>query len=161
MERSRQKALEMKDKLVQDFQEIRNNLPDDLYKDRHKERHVKQPNGTYKITREMGSCAPPWVSDPCGEEWLQQAGAFLGYLHNNITGPESSLEEIYDEVFIILKTVDKNYEPATVDRTTCSKEAFVIALVRDCLKDEKIPLVFSNKWKEFANNYTRYLMGSV
>lgn len=116
MEATRQRAIELKDILVDSFRQ----------KDRWK--------------------------------WMPEADVLLDYLVNEVTDTDTSEEEITDEAFIILRTVDRDGNPATVDLATCSKEAFVIQLVRDCMFNEHIQLVFSSNWDIFASGYSKYVM---
>ena len=160
MEESRQKAIEMKDELVQDFQKIRDNFSDDFteksFDERHTEKIVTQPNGCYKIVRT--STPPPWLSEQQGEEWIQKTDDFLDYLMNDVQGIEIPEEEIFNEVCIILKGISKDGTEVTIDTVTCSKEAFAIHLVRDCTYKGKAQIIFSNRWVEFAKKYTKYVM---
>ncbi len=118
MDKTRQRALELKDDLVNAFQQ----------------KGVKF-----------------YLPDP-------ETNVLMDYLMNKISETGTSEEEILDEVFIIFRTVDRDGEPATVDLVTCSKEAFVIQLIRDCMMNEHIQLTLSNKWHKFAGPYTKYLL---
>lgn len=92
------------------------------------------------------------------KEWFIEANAFLDYLTNNIADTETPEEEIRDEVFIIIRTVDKDGETAATDLTTCSKAAFVIQLVTDALRSKAAPLTSCSKWNKFAVPYAKYVM---
>ena len=119
MEATRQRAIELKDDLVDSFQQ----------KDKLK--------------------------------WIPKADALLDYLVNEVTDTNTSEKEVTDEAFIILRGVDRNGDPATVDPATCFKEAFAIQLVRDCMYSERIPLTFSSKWDMLALRHTKYIMAAA
>ena len=145
MEATRQKALEMKDELVQDFQQIRNNFPDDF--------------GEGKPTALVSTFKKPsWVFEQQGKEWLQQVDILLKHLMNDVEDTDVSFEEIVDEMYIILKTTNRNGEPAIINITACSKEAFAFYIARECLYYEKLNIVFSDTWKGFSKNFANYVM---
>ncbi len=145
MEQTRQKALEMKDKLVQDFQEIRNNFPDNFRDDSLK-------------LKDSRSTTSSWRTDQQGEKWIKDLDIFLDHLSNNVIGPDKTFEEIVDEISIALKGVSKDGKPGNVNNTTCSKEAFTVCLIRDCLKNEQLPIFVATNWITFAKDYSRLLM---
>lgn len=156
MEQSRQKALEMKDRLVQDFQEIRNNFPANFPDDFPKPKHVKQPNGCYKIIHKPTTSS--WRTDQRGKEWLRNVDLFLDYLTNNVEGLTVTSEEIIEELRIAIKGVSADGKPGTLDIMTCSKEAFGVLILCDCLKKEHLPIIRAGNWHNFAVSYTKYLM---
>lgn len=161
MEQARQQAFKMKDELVLGYKKIRDEFYRDFdQKDRIKPTHVKQPNGTYKIVKKL-DMKPAWISEPEGKEWLQKVDVFFEHLANDLKDTNTSLEEIRDEVFIILRTVNKDGEPATIDPVTCSKEAFVIYIIRKCLKDEKFQMQYSTNWKYFGKEFAKYVMDTI
>ncbi len=145
MELARQKALEMKDELVRDFQEIRTNFPDNF------------PDDFPKIGR-SGPTISSWRTSQQGEEWIKDLDIFLDHLSNNIIGPDKPSEEIIDEISIVLKGISKDGLAAEIDCTACSKEAFATYIIRDCLKNEQLPVFVATKWIEFAKGYTRLIM---
>lgn len=151
MEIARQKALEMKDKLVQDFQEIRNNFPEDFVREGTS---VKQTNGNYKIVMPV----PLWITDPRGEEWLQKVNIFLDHLTDTIENTDVSPEDISNEIYILFNKVSRDRTEADIDIATCSKETFVVHMVRECLYIEKLSIVCAKNWTKFAKIYTRYVM---
>lgn len=155
MELTRQQAREMRDKLVQDFQEIKNNFPDNFPDDSPKPKHAKQPNGCYKIVHKSTSS---WRTSQQGEEWIKDLDILLDHLSNNITGPDKTSEEIIDEISIVLKGMSKDGETTEIDCMTCSKEAFSVYVIRDCLKNEQLPISVATNWNEFAKDYSKLLM---
>ena len=92
------------------------------------------------------------------EKLQEKMAAFLDHLTNNIEGPDATPEEIVAELRIAVKGVDADGKPATLDRMTCSREAFGILIVVDCLKKEHLPIIQAGNWADFAVNYTKYLM---
>lgn len=146
MEKARQQVLEMKDELVQDFQKIRDKL---YYDDDGKQKRPKD------------GFTPVWVSKPEGKEWLQKVDAFFDILINEVADTNTSFDEICDEIYIITRTVDRDGNPVTLDLETCSKEAFNVAMIRECLKNEKLLMQYSLNWKHFAKNYTKYVMDAI
>ncbi len=92
---------------------------------------------------------------------MDDLAAFLEHLHENITGPDKTFKETVDEISIILKGVSKDGSTVDIDIMNCSAEAFTICLVRDCLKNHKIPIVYSSNWKQFAKKYTKFVMSAV
>ncbi|KKN02130.1 hypothetical protein LCGC14_1120830 [marine sediment metagenome] len=145
MEQERQQALEMKDELVKDFQAMKSNFPANF------------PDDFPKL-RESEPTTSSWITDPQGEEWLQKVDTFLDYLTNDITGPDKTYEEITDEIYIIFNKVTRDRSPASVNIMTCSKEAFVVHMVRECFYFEKLPMACAKNWTKFAKIYTRYVM---
>lgn len=154
MEKARQQALEMKEKLVHDFQEIKNNFLANFPDDFPKPKHVKQPNGCYKIVHKSTSS---WRTSQQGEKWIKDLDILLDHLSNNVTGPDKTVEETIDEMSIVLKGVSKDGEPMEIDCMTCSKEAFSVYVIRDCLKNEQLPISVATNWNEFAKDYTRFM----
>lgn len=148
MELARQQAFEMKDKLVRDFREIKNNFPANF------------PDDFPKIDRSEPTTSS-WRTDRQGEEWLQKVDLFFEHLANGLKDTNTSLDEIRDEVFIILRTVNKDGEPTIVDPATCSKEAFVVCIIRKCLKDENLLMQYSTNWKHFGNEFAKYVMDAI
>ncbi len=148
MEQARQQALEMRDELILGFQKIKNNFPANF------------PGDFPKLSK-SGSTTSSWRTDRQGKEWLQKVDDFFDYILTEIEDTNTSLDEIHDEVFIILRTVDKNGEPATIDIATCSKEAFVIHMVRYCIKDANIQMQYSPNWKHFGAKYSKYVMDTI
>ena len=93
------------------------------------------------------------------KEWKQEANAFLDYLSDDISDTETPEEEIYDEIFIIMRTVSKNGGPASIDLSTCSKEAFITQLVSDCIRSRSAAAILQcSKWVKFAGPYTKDVM---
>ena len=161
MEQERQQALEMKDKLVQDFQEIRDEFYRDFdQEDRTKPTHIKQPNGTYKIVRKLGM-KPAWISASEGIEWLQKVDVFFDHLIHKIEDTNATFDEIRDETYIIIRTVDRDGNPATIDLATCSKEAFGIAMMRECLKEKNLQMRYAPNWQLFAKETAKYIMDAA
>lgn len=158
MELARQQAFEMKDKLIRDFQEIKNNFPDNFPDDFPKPKHVKQPNGTYKMIPEPTTSS--WRTDQQGEEWLQKVDTFLDHLTGAIEDTDVSLEDISDEIYILVKKVSRDGSEANVDIATCSKEAFVVHMVRECLYAEELSIVCAKNWTQFAKIYAKYVMSA-
>jgi len=143
MELARQQALEMKDELAKDFQAIKNNFPDNFPDDFPK-------SGSPTVSS--------WITDPQGEEWLQKVDTFLDHLTNDVTGPDKTYEEIIDEIYIIFNKATRDGSPASVNIMTCSKEAFVVHIVRECFYIEKLSMACAKNWTKFAKIYTRYVM---
>ncbi len=161
MEQERQQALEMKDKLVQDFQEIRDEFYRDFdQEDRTKPTHIKQPNGTYKIVRKL-DMKPAWISESEGIEWLQKVDVFFDHLIHKIEDTNATFDEIRDETYIIIRTVDRDGNPATIDLATCSKEAFGIAMMRECLKEKNLQMRYAPNWQLFAKETAKYIMDAA
>ena len=161
MEQARQQALKMKDELIVDFQEIRDEFYRDFnQEDRTKPTHVKQPNGTYKIVRKI-DMKPAWVSEPEGIEWLSKVDAFFEHMEDKIEDTNTSFDKICDEIYIITRRCNRNGDDATIDLATCSKEAFEVSMIRVCLKDNNLQLQYSNEWKEFAKRTSKYVMSAV
>lgn len=156
MELARQKAFKMRDKLVQDFREIKNNFSNNFPDSFPKPKHVKQPNGCYKIVHK--STSSRWRASQQGEKWIKDLDVFLDHLSNNVTGPDKTVEEIAEELSIVLKGVSKNGMAAEIDWMTCSKEVFAIYIVRDCLKNEMLPIFITPNWQAFARDYSKFLM---
>ena len=156
MNESRQKALEMKDQLVQDFQEIRNKYPADFVGERHDQKSVKQTNGTYKLERS----APPsvWPTEQQGKNWIQDIDLFLDHLSDNIEKTDDTFEEICDEIYTIIQGNSRDGTPCVLDYKTCSSIAFNVLMTFDCLKKEKMPITQSNNWHDFAVAHVKYIM---
>lgn len=135
----RQVAFRMKDKLIRDFKEIGKVFPAEHNLDRCRKH-------------------PSWRSTPLGKQWMEDLDIFMDHLTHNITGPDKTFEEARDEVRMIVFGRLKDGTKLDIDIMTCTIAAFVVCLVRDCLKHHKIPVVYSNNWKAFAKKYARYVM---
>jgi len=147
MEQARQQAFEMKDELILGFQAIEGKI---YYDDAGKQ---KRPRNN--------AFTPVWVSEPEGKEWLSKVDEFFEHLANGLKDTATPFEDIRDEVRIILRTVNKDGEPATVDIETCSKEAFVIHVMRYCIKDAKLQMQYATNWKYFAKEFSKYVMNAI
>lgn len=135
----RQAAFRMKDRLVQDFQKIGKAFPAEHNLDRSR-----------KYTS--------WSSTSLGKQWIEDLDIFMNHLTHNITGPDKTFEEACDEVNMIIRGKLRDGTKINVDIMTCTTAAFVVCLVRDCLKHHKIPVIYSNNWKELTRKYARYVM---
>ncbi len=136
----RQAAFRMKDRLTQDFQEIEKVFP---------AKHNLERGQKYS-----------WRSTPLGKQWMQDLDIFMDHLTNNITGPDRTFNEIRNEASMIVRGQLRDGTKINVDIMNCSAPAFTICLVRDCLKNHRLPVVFSNNWKPFAKKHAGYLMSA-
>lgn len=135
----RQAAFRMKDRLIRDFQEIKKVFPAD-----------------YNIDRSKYS----WRSTSLGKQWMENLDTFLDHLSNNITGPNETFEEARDEVRMILRGELRDGTKMDIDIMTCTEAAFVVCLVKDCIKNHHLPIIYSKNWKTFARRYTRYVISA-
>lgn len=135
----RQIAFRMKDRLVQDFQEIKRIFP----AEHPLERSTKYPN---------------WQSSPLGKQWFDDVDVFYEHLYNNITGPQKTFGETVDEVSVILKGVTRDGTKLDIDIMSCTEQSFAICLLRDCLRNHKMPMVQARTWRKFATKYAPYVM---
>lgn len=148
MEQARQQAFEMKDKLVKDFQAIKSNFPANF------------PDDFPKLS-ESEPTTSSWRTDRQGEEWLQKVDTFLDHLTGAIEDTDVSLGDISDEIYIIFNRVSRDGSEANVDIATCSKEAFIVHMVRECLYAEKLRIVCAKNWTQFAKIYTKYVTHGI
>jgi len=138
----RQVAFKMKDKLVRDFQEIEKVFPAKHNLDRSR-----------KYTS--------WRSTPLGKQWMEDLDIFTNHITHNIPGPDKTFKETCGEVRMIICGELRDGTKINVDIMTCTEAAFAVCLLRDCIKNYKIPIIYSNCWKEFTRKYARYVMTVV
>jgi len=163
VEQARQQALEMKDELILGYQRIRDKFYNETGGEitEPKPKSKKQINRDYKTGHQQINIKPLWISEPEGIEWLQKVDVFFDCLINELEDTNTSFDEIRDEIFIIIRTVNRNGDPTTIDLATCSKESFGIAMVRICLKENNLQMQYAPNWKQFAKHYTRYIMDVI
>ena len=138
----RQIAFRMKDKLTRDFIEIGKVFPAEHNLDRSR-----------KYTS--------WRSTPLGKQWMEDLDIFMDHITHNIPGPDKTFEEACDEVRMVIRGELGDGTKINVDIMTCTEAAFVVCLLRDCIKNHQIPIVYSKYWKVFARKYARYVMSVV
>ncbi len=134
----RQAAFRMKDRLTHDFREIEKAFPAEHNLDR--------------------SRIYSWRQTPLGKQWMKDLNIFMNHLTHNIPGPDKTFKETCDEVRMIVRGELRDGTKMNVDIMTCTEAAFVACLVRDCLKNHRVPIIYSKSWKPFAKKYTRYVM---
>lgn len=134
----RQVAFGMKDRLVQDFRGIKEAFPADYNLDRSRK---------YS-----------WRSTSLGKQWIDDLDIFMNHITHNIGGPNKTFEETCNEVRMILRGELRDGTKMDVDIMTCTEAAFAVCLVKDCIKNHRLPVIYSENWKEFARKYVRYVM---
>jgi len=135
----RQVAFRMKDKLTRDFIEVEKAFPANHNLDRSR-----------KYTS--------WRSTPLGKQWIEDLDIFMDHLTHNITGPDKIFEETRDEVRMIIKGKLKDGTKLNIDIMTCTEAAFVVCLVKDCILNHKLPVIYSKNWRPFATKFCSIVM---
>lgn len=97
--------------------------------------------------RDNGKLGKPFSNEllTAGDEWL-------GFVYKNFSA--NNTQKIIDDVGIMLRSNDP------VPLGNVSDEVFAVAMVRDALKFQNIPVMHFSRWRTFASRYTTIVMAA-